>query len=59
MDGARLTDCTLSGIGGVTNFAGATISTSDLITLSHTLAAALNIKISDGRITDDATGGRA
>jgi uncharacterized protein YjbI with pentapeptide repeats len=55
MEGARLADCTLAGIGGVTSFAGATISTTDLITLSHALAAALNIKISDGRVTDDTT----
>ncbi|MFF5226910.1 pentapeptide repeat-containing protein [Dactylosporangium sp. NPDC000521] len=47
MDGTRLTGCVLSGVGGVTSFAGATISTGDLVTLSHTLAAALNITIAD------------
>ena len=58
MDGARLTDCALSGIGGVTSFAGATISTGDLIALSHTLAAALNITVSEGaaRTTPPAAG---
>jgi uncharacterized protein YjbI with pentapeptide repeats len=53
MHGTRLSDCVLSGIGGVTSFAGATVSTSDLITLSHTLAAALQIKISDERHGQD------
>lgn len=56
MDGARLTACTLSGIGGVTSLSGATISTGDLITLSHTLAQALNITISDDHVSDGASG---
>jgi uncharacterized protein YjbI with pentapeptide repeats len=45
MQGTRFTNCVLAGIGGVTSFAGAVVSTADLIALSHSLAAALGIRI--------------
>ncbi|MDG6109502.1 pentapeptide repeat-containing protein [Dactylosporangium aurantiacum] len=47
MTGTRLDQCDLSGVAGVTSLAGATVSTADLVTLSHTLAAALGITIAD------------
>ena len=45
MTGARLEHCELSGIGGVTSLAGATVGTADLVSLSHALASALDITI--------------
>ena len=45
MEGTRFTNCILAGIGGVTSFAGAIVASQDLVGLSHTLAAALGIRI--------------
>ncbi|QSB14689.1 pentapeptide repeat-containing protein [Natronosporangium hydrolyticum] len=51
MTGARFRRCELAGIGGVTSFAGVTMSGQDLLALSYTLAGALGIELAD----DDAT----
>lgn len=45
MEGARFSHCVLAGIGGVTSWKGAIVRSHDLVTLSHTLAAALGIRI--------------
>jgi uncharacterized protein YjbI with pentapeptide repeats len=45
MVGTRFTGCTLAGIGGVTSFDGATITTNDLLELSYALATALGITV--------------
>jgi uncharacterized protein YjbI with pentapeptide repeats len=45
MEGTRFSDCVLAGVGGVTSFAGAIVASQDLVGLSYTLAAALDIRI--------------
>ena len=45
--GTRFTNCVLAGIGGVTSLKGAIVASQDLIALSYTLAAALDIHIED------------
>jgi uncharacterized protein YjbI with pentapeptide repeats len=47
MDGTRFARCALAGIGGVTSWNGAIVRADDLVSLSHTLAAALGIRIED------------
>lgn len=43
--GTRFRNCVLAGIGGITSFAGAILADQDLISLSHTLAAGLGIRL--------------
>jgi uncharacterized protein YjbI with pentapeptide repeats len=45
MEGARFSNCILAGVSGVTSFAGAIVSSEDLVELSYSLAAALGIRI--------------
>lgn len=45
MRGARFADCVLADIAGITSWAGAIVRSHDLVTLSYTLAAALDIRI--------------
>jgi uncharacterized protein YjbI with pentapeptide repeats len=47
MEGTRLSTCTLDGVGGVTSFRGATVTSADILGLAHTLASALGIRIED------------
>ncbi|MBN1171873.1 MAG: pentapeptide repeat-containing protein [Micromonosporaceae bacterium] len=56
LEGTRFTDCELAGVGGVTSFAGAIVAGGDLITLSHTLATALGIRIEGFGGDPDTTG---
>lgn len=45
MDGAHFAECVLEGVGGVASFAGATVTTSDLVSLARMMAGALGIII--------------
>ncbi len=45
MDGATFRRCVLAGIGGVMSWRGAVVGGADLIALSHTLAAAIGIRV--------------
>lgn len=45
--GTRFTRCQLAGVGSVTSLAGATVSATDLATLSYALAGALGITIEE------------
>jgi hypothetical protein len=47
MEGTRLSDCTLDGVGGVTSMRGAIVTSRDAIGLAYTLASALGIRIED------------
>jgi uncharacterized protein YjbI with pentapeptide repeats len=47
MAGTRFTHCTLVDIGGVTSWQGAIVCGHDIVALSYTLAAALDITIAD------------
>lgn len=47
MAGVRLRDCVLDGIGGVESFAGAIVTTADLVGLARTMATALGITIDE------------
>jgi len=47
MAGTRFARCDLTGIAAVTSMRGAVISSTDVLALAHTLAAALGITIED------------
>ena len=47
MSGTRFSDCALEGVGGVASFAGASLSSADLSSLSYALADALGINVVD------------
>jgi uncharacterized protein YjbI with pentapeptide repeats len=47
MEGTRLSYCTLDGVGGVTSFRGAVVTSGDALGLAYTLASALGITIED------------